>query len=160
MTALFREGWNQWDSIMADDGFPACESGWLHPSCDRPSIKKAHLIAPGVPARPGISGKQLDVGAIYKSLYPISDIIRFAAVFSTGINNQLADAWPRHPALAASHRRQGDRISAKPFDAVQIYNQGEDRFGSKRTPFSMFVGLLWPVHGALHALGGNGPDSD
>jgi len=76
---------------MADDGFPACESGWLHPSCDRPSIKKAHLIAPGVPARPGISGKQLDVGAIYKSLYPISDIIRFAAVFSTGINNQLAD---------------------------------------------------------------------
>jgi hypothetical protein len=35
--------------------------------------------------------------------------------------------------------RRGDRVSVRPFDAVQIDNQGEDRFGSRTTKLTVSI---------------------
>ena len=64
--------------------------GRLPPSCDGALIEKSCLIAPTIPARSALSGKKLNVRAIYEPLNPLYYLIGFAAVLTSRCNDKPA----------------------------------------------------------------------
>ena len=68
-------------------------------------IKEARLIAPAIPARFGLSGEKLKVGATHEPLDPLSHLIRLATVFAPGLDDKLSHIPTPSLRLAASRKQ-------------------------------------------------------
>ncbi len=67
------------------------QRGWLATRFRFPLVKKGQLVAPAIPSRFSLAGKQFEIRAIHEPLDTVPHDIRFAAVLASPLHHKATN---------------------------------------------------------------------